>query len=107
MFLDLTHSSLDIHLNSMNLLHSVLSINLSLWDLGKLSSTTVLSKLATACTDLVIPSLEATILLHSLSVVLWCELAAVTGLILSVEANSVLLVTESLAGLTSGEYHSG
>jgi len=73
---------------------------------GKLSSAGLL-QLAAASTDLVVPSLEATVLFHSLSVVLGCELAAVAGLILSVEADSVLLVAEGLAGLTLGEYHGG
>lgn len=109
--LDLAHSSLDIQLNGMDLLHCILSINLSLINLFQLSSVSSgsrwLPKLTSTSTDLVVPSLETSVLLHGLSVVLWRELAAVAVLILSVEADSVLLVTEGLAGLSLGEYHSG
>jgi hypothetical protein len=51
--------------------------------------------------------LEAAILSHGLSRNSLVEVAAVAFVVLSVQAHSILFVTETLAGLAFGEHQSG
>lgn len=113
--LDVAHTSLDVKLDSMDLLSGVLDVDLLLgWDkvLFKLSSSSLGSlgffwELSTASADLVVVSLEAAILSHRLSRDSLVEVTAVAFVVLSVQAHSVLFVTEALAGLALGEHQSG
>jgi hypothetical protein len=75
------------------------------WLLGWLGwSSSTLFEFSSTSTDLVIPSLETAIFFHRLSSDLLVELAAVTTLILSIQTDSVLLITEGLASLTFSDH---
>jgi len=102
--LNIEHSPLDVQFYSSDLGLSELSI--FLLDSNQLSSV-LLRKIFTTSTDLVAPSLKATIFFGGLSGVFSIKLTFVALVILSVETHLVLLVTETLTGVALSLDQSG
>ena len=69
-------------------------------------SSSALFEFSSTSADLIVPSLETSVFSHRLSSDLLVKLAAVTTLILSIQTDSVLLITEALTSLALSDYES-